>query len=143
MIISKDEAIRLLSDLPEHAKINTRTKPDGGLMFSVVVTKTDLIKEKFPALVGQPITVTEAAEKHGVHRNTILNWVKNGYIKVIKSGYQMTVDAAYVAYCAEAYKTRKNAGFGFSGAAPILDKNGYLYQLKHPDRAIKRQTRKN
>jgi len=143
MVSNKAQAKRVLSLAPDNAKIDIETPTTGKTMITVTMTKDDLIKQNYAHLVGNPITVTQAAKNYRIHRDTILKWVKNGYVTVIRPGYQMTIDNATMAYCAEAYHARKNAGFGFSGAAPLLDKNGLPYQLKNPNLARYRQNRKN
>lgn len=136
---TKTDAYALLSNTPESAKIDISHSP-GKDMITVTSSKQELIKRKYPALVDQAITVTEAANKYAIHRNTILEWITKGYIKVIKPGYQMTIDDAEVAYCAEIYRQRKNNGIGFG--SPLLDENGLPYTLKHPDLSAYRRRRK-
>ena len=138
---TKSDVYTLLSNTPESAKINITHSP-GKDMITVTSSKQELINQKFPGLIGQAITVTEAANKYSVHRDTILEWVNKGYLTVITSGYRMTIDNADVAYCAEVYHARKHAGFGFSGAAPLLDENGLPYTIKHPDLSAYRRRRK-
>ncbi len=87
-------------------------------------------REDFAHLKGQGITLTEAAEKYNVSRETIWVWTKKKYIIVISSGYRMEIDEADVAYCAEVYHTRKDIGVRYG--APLLDKRGMPYLLKHP-----------
>lgn len=138
---TKRDVYALLSKTPESAKINISHSP-GKDMITVTSSKQDLIKQKFPALIGQAITVTEAANKYDINRRTILEWITKGYIRVIRPGYQMTIDNADIAYCADAYIARRRAGFGFSGAAPLLDENGLPYTLKYPDLSAYRRRRK-
>lgn len=130
----------LLLEAPNSAKIDISHLP-GKDMITVTSSKQELIKQKYPALVGQAITVTEAANKYAINRDTILEWVNKGYLAVITSGYRMTIDNADVAYCAEVYHARKRAGFGFSGAAPLLDEHGLPYTIKHPDLSAYRRRR--
>lgn len=103
-------------------------------------TKAEIIKEKYPNLVGQGITLTEAAEKYDVPRTTIENWVyRNEYVgRVGDLAYPQTFNEAEIAYCAEIYNQRKQAGIGFYGA-PLLDDDGLPYQMRHPERAQKRK----
>jgi excisionase family DNA binding protein len=147
MVSNKAQAEKVLSSAPDDAKIDIDQPTQGKTMITVTVTKDDLIKQKFSHLVGNPITVTEAAEYYNIPRNTILEWVTKGYVVVICPGYKMTIDNSTMAYCAEAYHSRKNAGFGFSGSAPLLDQNGLPVQLKNPKlaayRSAYRRNRKN
>lgn len=140
---TKIEAIKVLSSAPDDAKIDIDQPTTGKTMITVTMTKDDLIKQNYAHLVGNPITVNNAIEKYRIPQTTILKWKNIGYITVIKPGYKMTIDEADMAYCAEAYHARRNAGFGFGGTAKLLDENGLPYQLKHPDLAKYRRNRKN
>jgi len=119
----------LLNNVPAGAKITVET-PDGRKKVYVKATKQQIIKRKYSALIGNPITVTEAADKYDVHRDTIIEWKKNKYISVLKPGYRMELDEADTAYCAGLYHERKKNGIGFG--TPLLDNDGLPYQLKHP-----------
>jgi len=129
----------LLLEAPNSAKIDISHSP-GKDMITVTSSKQELINQKYPALIGQAITVTEAANKYTIGRRTILEWITKGYIKVIKPGYQMTIDDADMAYCAEIYRQRKNNGIGFG--SPLLDENGLPYTIKRPDLSAYRRRRK-
>lgn len=87
-------------------------------------------REQFKYLAGQGITVTDGAKKYGVHRTTILNWIRHGYITALKTGYRQVVDEADLAYCFAIYDLRKrhDALFG----APLLDEDRLPYIIKHP-----------
>ena len=86
---------------------------------SDINTRLRAIKRKdFEHLRGQAITVTEAAEKYEIHRDTILEWTKR-YINILKSGYRMELNEADVAYCVEIHRIRKQIGIRFG--APLLD----------------------
>jgi len=88
-------------------------------------------REDFEHLRGQAITVTEAAKKYGIVKRTILEWAKQKYIAVLKSGYRMELDEADMAYCTAIHKVRKQTGIRFG--APLLDQTGQPYLLKHPN----------
>lgn len=105
-------------------------------------TKEQIIREKYPALIGRPITVSEAAEKYDVPDRTVLNWEKKGYLTVIKPGYGMELDEADVAYCAGIYHKKKAAGVGYRGS-PLLDEEGLEYQVKHESLSRYRRRKKN
>lgn len=107
--------------------------PNGKRIVIHKKTKIELLRANYPTLVNNPITVTDAAQKYNVHKNTIIEWKKNGYLPVLKSGYRMELDEASVAYCAGIYHRRKKTGIGFG--APLLDEYGLEYQLKHPQLA--------
>jgi excisionase family DNA binding protein len=132
----------MLTRLIQDGRIEAARLPSGELLVSDnglnQKTKEQIIEEKFRHLQGIPITVTEAAEKYNIVRNTLLNWVKYGHITVLKPGYRMELNEAEVAYCAEVYRKRTCLGF----STRIFDENGLPYQLKHPDLAAHRR-RKN
>ena len=119
----------LLNGLPAGAKITVETL-DGKRVIYVKATKEQILRRDYGKLIGQPITVTDAAEKYNIQRDTILWWKKSGFISVLKDGYRMEVDEADVAYCSKIYNERKNSGT-LSGA-PLLDDDGLPYTLKHP-----------
>lgn len=121
----------------EGTMISAITIPSGGNISIKVPTRQELIRLKFNNSIGVPITVTDAADKYNVHRNTILFWIKSGYITVIQSGYRSIIDEADIAYCAEIHHQRKQVG-SLSGA-PLFDKNGLPYELKHPELSKKRK----
>lgn len=102
-------------------------------------TKDDILKERFGHLIGQPITLTEAAEKYDIPRATIESWIyRNRYIQIIGESYPMEVNEADIAYCADIYKNRRTKG----SKAPLLDENGLPYELKRPDVAEYRRKKK-
>jgi hypothetical protein len=132
----------VLTQLIQTGKIEAVRLPSGELLVpasngSDLRSKHNVINQKFRDLCGKPITVTEAAEKYDLHRDTVLEWKKREYITVLKSGYRMELDEAEVAYCAEIYHQRQTTG-GTRGV-PLLDENGLPYQLKYPDLAKRRR----
>lgn len=96
-------------------------------------TKEEIIADKFAHLEGQPITLSEAATKYDIPRGTIESWYYRAkYIQPIPpDSYPANFDEAEVAYLANIYHSRKETG----SRAPLLDKNGLPYELKHPDLA--------
>jgi hypothetical protein len=96
-------------------------------------TKEEIITAKFIHLEGQPITLSEAAEKYDIPRGTIESWYYRAkYIQPIPpDSYPANFDEAEVAYLADIYHSRKKTG----SRAPLLDKDGLPYELKHPDLA--------
>lgn len=135
---------------PDQGKLLHNTKPGDkislklhtGEVFVAQQTETrqQIIERKFSPLIGQPITVTDAANKYNVHRDTVLVWVKNRYVTALKHGgrgSRMELDEADIAYCAEIHHKRG----GISGA-PLLDDDGLPYELKHPDLSKYRQKRR-
>ena len=96
-------------------------------------------RESFARLQGQAITVSEAAKKYGVHRNTILGWTKQKYITVLREstgrGSYIELDEADVAYCAAIHEIRKQ----YRSRAKLLDADGKPYLLMHPNLAKARR----
>jgi hypothetical protein len=99
----------------------------------------DLIitREQFDHLHGEPITVPEAVEKYGINPVTIRNWVRHGYIKIVKSGYGMEIDGADMAYCAAVYRA-----LGGVQGKRIFDKSGQPYHYKGTEWAIYQRERR-
>jgi excisionase family DNA binding protein len=108
---------------------------------TVAVAKSELdqfiTREQFHHLRGQPISVSEAVETYGITSVTIRNWVKRGYIKVLKEGYGMEVDLADMAYCAAVYESH-----GGAQGKRIFDELGQPYQMKHSEWAIYQRERR-
>ena len=127
--------------------IASATLPDGELLVAEhdvdprTKSKEQTIREDYGHLQGQTITITQAAkkygEKYGLHRNTILEWVRRGYITVLKPGYRMQLDEADIAYCARIYYERKLRGT--IAGVPLLNEDGTPYVLKYPDLAERKR----
>ncbi len=149
MVTTLEQAKNLLTDLQPGDKIEIEITPTGEVIVNSTKnniknenstkTKNDILGETYADLIGQSITVTEAAKKYDVNRRNILRWKDKGYITVLESGYQMKLNEAEVAYCADIHKKKKKSGIGFH--APLFDENGLPYQLKHP--ALARYRREN
>jgi excisionase family DNA binding protein len=105
-------------------------------------TKAEIIAKEFVHLRGEKITVTEAAGKYDLHRDTILEWVQKGYIAVLKPGYRMELDAADIAYCAKIYQQKLKDYGGQLRGVNIFDEQGNPYQLVHPALAERRRRQK-
>ena len=86
-------------------------------------------KAKYKHLKDHLVSIAEAAKKYDVPAMTIRSWMQRGLVTVLESGYGVKLDESDVAYCAEIYQIRKEAG-SLSGA-PLLDENGLPYQLKN------------
>ncbi len=109
---------------------------------TVAVAENDLeqviTREQFVHLRGQAITVAKAVKQYKLNRITLRGWIDHGYIKVLKSGYGMTIDEADVAYCAAVYQAQ-----GGGRGKRIFDENGQPYQMKHTEWAeYQRERRK-
>ncbi len=93
-------------------------------------------REDFAHLMGQAITVSEAAKKYSrkygakIIRRTVSDWTERGYIKILKSGYRMELNEADVAYCAAVHVARKE--IGIRAGTPLLTKDGHPNLIKHP-----------
>jgi hypothetical protein len=142
--VTKAELKKLLTNLPPGAKLEVST-PEGKqtlILTNEPLTKKEIIERRWPELAGKPISLSEAAKRHNVPRSTVEKWLEKGYIEVLdQDAYPMTVDEADVAYCANIYRERKQAGTGFFGA-PLLDDHGLPYQLKRPDVAEYRRQKR-
>lgn len=144
--LTPEQARKLLTDLKPGSTIEVRKLPTGEIAVSENAptrTKEDILKEKYACLIGQPITVSDAADKYDVPRRNIIEWARKDYIPILKEGgrgSRMELDEAEVAYCAGIYLRRKNTGVGFR--APLLDENGLEYQLKHPGLSRYRRRKK-
>lgn len=132
--VSEDVLTRLVQDGTIKA---VQLLPGGEIAVNEDDVLTFVTREQFGDLQGQHITVTQASKKYKVSRNTILEWVGYGHIKVYKPGYKMEIDEADVAYYATVYH-KKGGGRG----KRILDQTGRPYQLKHPKLAEYRRQRK-
>ena len=116
--------------------------PDGEIVVNITAKEDDINarlsaikREDFEHLRGNPITVSEAAKKYGVHRRTIVSWANQNYITVLTPGYRMQLDEADVAYCAAIHAVRKQ----YKSRAPLLKDDGSPYLLMHPNLAKARR----
>jgi len=115
--------------------------PTGETVIEYVDTKQDILKQKYANLMGNPITISEAAAKYGVPRPTIQRWKDNGYITILELSYPAKFDEAEIKYCVDIYLEKKQLGLGFYGS-PLLDEDGLPYQLKHPQLSEYRRRKK-
>ena len=143
-----------LRALIEKGKINLGISPSGEIVVSEDTNQVGNINEQLSAirrggfehLRGQRISVSEAASKYSIVRDTILVWVHRHYVQVLEAGQgrgrgsRMHLDEADVAYCAKIHTTRQQAGV-YAGT-PLLDEQGNPNLLKHPDLSRYRRERK-
>jgi len=137
-----------LHELVQAGKIKGAILPGGEIGVNRDAAEINALNENlryikrslFAHLAGVTITVSDGAQKYGVHRNTVLNWVKRGYVKQIKSGYKMEIDEADLAFCARVNEIRKQHEMLFSG--PLLNDAGQPYQIKHPSLSEYRRKKK-
>lgn len=130
---------KALTQMIQTGKIEAVQLPSGELLVAAKdngkngqnwKAKEEIIAEEFAHLRVKPITVTEAAENYGLHRDTVLEWTKKGYITSLKQGgrgSRMELDEADVAYCAKIYYEQ-----GGKRGVRLFDEYGNPYQLKHP-----------
>ena len=143
-----------LRTLIEKGKINLGISPSGEIVVNENASQVGNVneqlaaiqRESFEHLRGQRISVTEASEKYGVPRETIIGWLRR-YPKAIlpltpstNRGSRMYLDEADVAYCAKIHLTRQKAGV--YGGTPLLDEQGNPNLLKHPALSRYRHERK-
>jgi len=124
--------IELLTNLPAGHKIEISKTPGGEVIMSQEKTKAQLIEEKYSALAGQGISLSEAAQKYDVPRATITSWVyRSADINFVdETSYPKLVNEAEVALCSEIYWDRKKREIA---GIPFFDENEVLIDnLKHP-----------
>jgi len=129
-----------LRDLPPGGKVDVTLLT--GEQFTVVQqTKQQILEEKYPDLIGQPITLTEAADKYGVPRRTIEAWFnRSKYITPLdQNEYPFRFDEAEISYLVDIYRVRRAK----RSKAPLLDDNGLPYQIQHPKLAEYRRRRRD
>lgn len=146
--LTKSQLIDLLTNLPPETRIQVDQPPGSSLSVDILTeektvtqTKADILQAEYADLIGKEITVSDAAKKYNIPRQTILNWKNSNYITVLETGYRLILDEADVAYCADIYHDRKESGIGFYGS-PLLDEDGLPYKLKHPSLAKYRRRKK-
>lgn len=141
--LSPAQLAEVLTNLPAGVKVELQKLSTGDLSVSVdtpAPTKEQLIAAKYAHLRNVGITLSQAAEKYGVPRGILKNWVYQscdvGFVD--ETAYPKTVDEAELALCIEIYQKRKAAG-GLTGF-PFFDESGHLLTgPKHPERSRRRQ----
>ncbi len=134
----------LLTNSPVGVTIELTKLPTGAI--AVVTpnpTKTQMLQKYLP-LRGVGISLSDAAQKYNVPRNTIENWVyRAGYVNFVdETAYPKLVDEAEVAVCAEVYNLRRGTSLA-KGGAPFFDDAGALVtDLKHPGLSAYRRAKK-
>jgi len=91
--------------------------PDGSLGISLSSLRALLPREDLPDyqdfthLKGEPISISDAARKYGIHTSTLTRWMQRGYIAQLgKDGRRTLLDEADVAYCAKVYLSDSGQG---------------------------------
>lgn len=103
-------------------------------------SKEEIIVAKYSDLIGQPITLSDAAEKYGVSLSAAKNWIyRNSYISPMsQDSYPAYFDEAEFAYLAGIYHERQKTG----SRAPLLTPEGLPYKIKLPNLAEYRRQKK-
>lgn len=127
--------VDLLKNLPAGATLGLTKLPTGEIVVTDEPkrTKAELLEE-YAHLKGRGITITDAAERYGVPRSAVTDWVyRTGDVSFVKeSSYPKLVDEAEVALCAKIYSERKAAGIT---GVPYFNPDGTEYEIKHPHRS--------
>lgn len=141
--LSPAEAAKLLNTLPPGAKIELKKLQGGQLSVTAQTqTKQQLMDQHFAHLVGQGISLSEAAKKYNVSRDLISKWVyRANYVGFVdEAAYPKLVDEAEVAVCAKIYHDRLNDPD--LNRVPYFDDDGaVITELKHPALSEYRRTK--
>lgn len=133
------EAQKLLTRLQPGVKIEIERTLHGDIKLTTPQTKQEILEAKYKHLIGQTITLSEAADKYDVPRATISAWsYRSDYINPIGNNYPAIFDEAEIAYLVDIYNQRRAQG----SKAPLLDENGLPYEIKHPGLAKYRKRKK-
>ena len=103
---------------------------------------TALRRQDFASLEGRAITSTVAAARYGVPQNTIYEWMKRGYVRILgqKPRRVFLLNEADVAFTAAVYHVRKR--YGTSRGAPLLRREGDEWVPNLLERPFQRFVRK-
>lgn len=111
--LDKDDLERLINE----SSIRAAVLPDGSIGVSLASVRALLPREELPDyqdfvhLKGEPISISDAARKYGIHTSTLTRWMQRGYIAQIgKDGRRTLLDEADVAYCAKVYLSDSGQG---------------------------------
>jgi len=99
-----------LARLIDEGALRAALLPDGSIGVSLTSVQALLPREDLPDyqdfthLKGQPISISEASRKYGIHTSTLTRWMQRGYItRIGKDGRRTLLDEVDVAYCAKVY----------------------------------------
>jgi len=144
--ILEQQARLLLTNLPPGAKIEIKTPQ--GKKLSVTkqpdvpqyATKTEWLEAEYKNLIGQPITLSEAAQKYDVPRSVLESWYyRSKYISPLDgNAYPKTFNEAEIASLADIYSQRRKVG----SKAPLINSDGLPYLIKHTGLAAYRRSKK-
>ena len=103
--------------LIESGELLAAILPDNSIGVSQSSARSLLPREEQPGykefihLKGQPISISEASRKYGIHTSTLTRWMQRGYIaRLGKDGRRTLVDEADAAYCAGVYLSDSGQG---------------------------------
>ncbi len=108
--------------------------PDGQLL--VAIEDVQVLAEQLeplavdPDLVGQPIRVTEAAEKYTLNQRSLCNWAYAGYVRILEKGPKVLVlDESEVQRAANLFHRARQATGSYVRAGWVLKRT--LNQFKN------------
>jgi hypothetical protein len=103
--------------LIESGALRAAILPDNTIGVSLASVQALLPREELPDyqdfahLKGNPISISDAARKYGIHTSTLTRWMQRGYIAQLgKDGRRTLLDEADVAYCAKVYLSDSGQG---------------------------------
>lgn len=103
--------------LIESGALRAAILPDNAIGVSLFSLRALLPREELPDykdfahLKGEPISISDAARKYGIHTSTLTRWMQRGYIAQLgKDGRRTLLDEADVAYCAKVYLSDSGQG---------------------------------
>lgn len=128
----------ILEKLPPGSTIQVSKSPAGDIIVTSdgqAKTKRQLLQENFPHLVGQGISLSQAAKKYGVSRSVISQWVyRQDYVHFVdQDSYPQLVDEAEVALCVQIYRQRQETGL--TGVPYFDEHNRLIEEVLHPHRS--------
>lgn len=136
--LSPSDIEQLLTKLEPGSKLELEKTPSGEVRIVSGLTKEQLLQQDYSHLMGQGISMSQAAKKYRIPRSTMKRWVySQSYVGIVdESSYPQLVDEAHVALCAAIYHERKEAGIK---SVPYFDDDGTVITgLKHPKLAAYR-----
>lgn len=130
--ISANDLAAQLATLPQGAETTIVRLNGNFVVLETPKTKTELINEKYPELIGVGITLSQAAKKYGVPRGALEKWVHRTKDVAFadETSYPKLIDESQVALLAELYHLRLKDGLT---GVPYFDPEGYpITTRQHP-----------
>jgi len=109
--------------------------PEGRILVADEDISEDVsvIVETDPELKGNPIRVTEAAEKYGVSHANLSNWSRKGYIRVLEQAPKiLLLDEGDVQHAVEIFRRAKHRTGSFVRAGWVLKRTLDRPQMQTP-----------